>query len=86
VGDLTTQWAAVNQDRRYVALDLREQCGRERLGVVAALAGPREHATVRVAMIDVAVAPLNEKISAVLAELGIGLNHLSALRKSAVIS
>jgi crotonobetainyl-CoA:carnitine CoA-transferase CaiB-like acyl-CoA transferase len=37
------------------------------LGIVAALAGPRDRATVRVAMLDVAVALLNEKISAFLA-------------------
>jgi crotonobetainyl-CoA:carnitine CoA-transferase CaiB-like acyl-CoA transferase len=36
------------------------------LGIVAALAGPRDRATVRVAMLDVAVALLNEKISAFL--------------------
>jgi crotonobetainyl-CoA:carnitine CoA-transferase CaiB-like acyl-CoA transferase len=37
------------------------------LAILAALAGPRERATVRVAMLDVAVALLNEKISAFLA-------------------
>jgi crotonobetainyl-CoA:carnitine CoA-transferase CaiB-like acyl-CoA transferase len=36
------------------------------LGIVAALAGPRDRATVRVSMLDVAVALLNEKISAFL--------------------
>jgi crotonobetainyl-CoA:carnitine CoA-transferase CaiB-like acyl-CoA transferase len=160
VGEITTQWAAVNHDKRYLALDLRQPAGREilgelvrgsdvliqnvrpgrearlgldaatchdanprlihatlsafypsdgdrpgydilvqgesgllhltgeadrppsrlgasvidhvsglwlALGILAALAGPRERATVRVAMIDVAVALLNEKISAFLA-------------------
>jgi crotonobetainyl-CoA:carnitine CoA-transferase CaiB-like acyl-CoA transferase len=160
VGEHTTQWAAVNHDKRYLALDLRRPQGREilaelirgadvlvqnmrpgrearlgldaaschdvnprlvhatlsafypadgdrpgydilvqgesgllhltgepdrppsrlgasvidhvsglwlALGVLAALAGPRERATVQVAMIDVAVALLNEKISAFLA-------------------
>jgi CoA:oxalate CoA-transferase len=160
VGETTTQWAAVNHDKRYLALDLREPTGREilrrlaaesdvliqnvrpgrearlgldadschganprlvhstlaafhpadgdrpgydiliqgesgllhltgepdrppsrlgaavidhvsgvwlALGILAALAGPRDRATVRVAMLDVAVALLNEKISAFLA-------------------
>jgi CoA:oxalate CoA-transferase len=135
VGEHPTQWAAVNHDKRYLALDLRRPQGREILaelirgadprlvhatlsafyptdgdrpgydilvqgesgllhltgepdrppsrlgasvidhvsglwlapGVLAALAGPRERATVHVAMIDVAVSLLNEKISAFLA-------------------
>jgi CoA:oxalate CoA-transferase len=160
LGEVTTQWAAVNHDKRYLALNLRDAAGRDilhelvreadvliqnmrpgreaRLGLdaeschdanprlvhatlaafhpadgdrpgydilvqgesgllhltgepdrppsrlgasvidhvsgvwlalaaLAALAGPRERATVRVAMLDVAVALLNEKISSFLA-------------------